>query len=1031
MRILAIRGKNLASLEKAFEIDFTVEPLKSAGIFAITGSTGSGKSTLLDALCLALFDQTPRTSHASENILIRDVGDKALSQRDCRNILRRGTSEGYAEVDFVSLGRETFRARWSVKRAYNKAEGSMQSSEIRLRNLSTGHEELGRKTELLARIVDLIGLTFDQFTRSVLLAQGDFATFLKARQPEKAELLEKLTGTDIYSRLSIAIYEKSKNAGAELEAVTRHIESIERLSEEQRRAYETEKSEVIHELTELKKTVDRLTAQLKWQTEHARLCDEQKQAEHRLAQAKQAIAEARERYDYIVQIDRVQEIRDTFKHLENLRHTLSESQADLQTAVRRQAENEPLLTEAIRAVADCEQEHTQLMDKQQQIAPQIVRARELDVLISKAKKDLEEVRRELKDAQERKVKTEEEIRCIQETLAQTQKELITREEWFKTHRDFELIAARMDLLLSLIAEAQTVHKQKQRNEQTLERSKQILSDQEKKMEQLRQEAERLNKMMPAEIATLRAQLKEGMPCPVCGSLHHPVASLAETQRMKEQELEQAKADNVRQTEEVAADLEIRKDEITKLSALIENYTAQYTSTYRKLEEHLITLPGWQTFFERATLAEHLITRKTEWDNASTALTEAQERLKRLKIDLENGRVRIQETDRIWKVTTGKNEHCRNIVEQWQAERQTVLRGKPADAAEKYFTDNLSLITSKIKKLNEKRNLLSAEQKSLSDHIAQRRQDLDKLVVEQETLQKAVETWMAGKDGITRERLPELLSKSNAWIQAEKKALNSLTEAETTAHATLAERNKNLTLHYESNDRPTDQNTTNEALQACLQERRLQTEERTRRQTELEVVLTTNARNEKQVETLEKERQAKYAHAENWQKLNILLGSASGNKFKEIAQGYTLDTLLGYANKHLRELTSRYKLQRVPGSLALQVVDLDMLNEVRTVHSLSGGESFLISLALALGLSSLSSNRMNVESLFIDEGFGSLDNDTLGVAMDALERLQTQGRKIGVISHVSEMTERIAVRISLTKTSNGKSEIKIRATEQKS
>ena len=185
-----------------------------------------------------------------------------------------------------------------------------------------------------------------------------------------------------------------------------------------------------------------------------------------------------------------------------------------------------------------------------------------------------------------------------------------------------------------------------------------------------------------------------------------------------------------------------------------------------------------------------------------------------------------------------------------------------------------------------------------------------------------------------------------------------------------------------------------------------------------------------IETLEKERQAKYTHAENWQKLNTLLGSASGNKFKEIAQGYTLDTLLGYANRHLRELTSRYKLQRVPGSLALQVVDLDMLNEVRTVHSLSGGESFLISLALALGLSSLSSNRMNVESLFIDEGFGSLDNDTLGVAMDALERLQTQGRKIGVISHVSEMTERIAVRISLTKTSNGKSEIKIRATEPK-
>lgn len=1030
MRILAIRGKNLASLEKAFEIDFTAEPLRSAGIFAITGSTGSGKSTLLDALCLALFDQTPRTSHASENIPIRDVGDKTLNQRDCRNILRRGTSEGYAEVDFVSLGRETFRARWSVKRAYNKAEGSMQSSEIRLHNLSTGHEEPGRKTELLARIVDLIGLTFDQFTRSVLLAQGDFATFLKARQPEKAELLEKLTGTDIYSRISIAIYEKSKNADAELEAVTRRIEGIERLSEEQRMTYETEKLAIIHELAGLKEAADRLTAQLKWQTEHVRLCDEQKQAERHLEQARQAITEARERYEYIVQIDRVQEIRDTFRHLENLRQTLSESQANLQTAIGRHTENEPLLTEAIRAVADCEHEQTRLIEKQRQIAPQIVRARELDVLMEKAKKDLEEARKEFEDAQKRKVKTEENFRDIREALTQTQKELIAREEWFTTHRDFERIAARTELLLSLITEAQTVQEQKQRNEQTLEAGKRIVCDQEKEMERLRQEAERLNRIMPAEIATLRAQLKEGAPCPVCGSLHHPAASLAETQRMKERELEQAKADNARRLETIAADRETRKNEITEISALIGNYTEQYTAAYRKLEEHLAPLSGWQALFERAALTEHLITRKTEWDNASTALTEAQERLKRLHIDLENEQTRIQETDRIWRVTTEKNEHCRNVLEQWQTERQTVLRGKPADAAEKYFADNLSLIASKLKKLNEKSNLLSAEQKSLSDHIAQRRQDLAKLVAEEDMLQKTVETWMTGKEGITAERLSELLSKSNAWIQAEKQALNTLTEAETTARATLAERNKNLAMHYESNDRPAGQNTTSEALKACLQEKKQQTEERTRRQTELDVVLTANARNEKQIETLEKERQAKYAHAGNWQKLNTLLGSASGNKFKEIAQGYTLDTLLGYANKHLRELTSRYKLQRVPGSLALQVVDLDMLNEVRTVHSLSGGESFLISLALALGLSSLSSNRMNVESLFIDEGFGSLDNDTLSIAMDALERLQTQGRKIGVISHVPEMTERIAVRISLTKTSNGKSEIEIRATRPK-
>jgi len=102
----------------------------------------------------------------------------------------------------------------------------------------------------------------------------------------------------------------------------------------------------------------------------------------------------------------------------------------------------------------------------------------------------------------------------------------------------------------------------------------------------------------------------------------------------------------------------------------------------------------------------------------------------------------------------------------------------------------------------------------------------------------------------------------------------------------------------------------------------------------------------------------------------------------------------------------------------------MGNEIRSVHSLSGGESFLVSLALALGLASLSSHRMNVESLFIDEGFGSLDPVTLNIAMDALEQLHNQGRKVGVISHVQEMTERILTKVEVRKLSGGKSKVMI-------
>ena len=195
---------------------------------------------------------------------------------------------------------------------------------------------------------------------------------------------------------------------------------------------------------------------------------------------------------------------------------------------------------------------------------------------------------------------------------------------------------------------------------------------------------------------------------------------------------------------------------------------------------------------------------------------------------------------------------------------------------------------------------------------------------------------------------------------------------------------------------------------------------TQEKTELGFRLRTQTENKAKVSGLQEELNVRRTESERWAKLNELAGSADGAKFRRIAQGYTLDILLNYANVQLRELTRRYRLERVPETLALQVIDRDMCDEVRTVHSLSGGESFLVSLALALGLSSLSSNRMRVESLFIDEGFGSLDAETLRVAMDALESLRTQGRKIGVISHVQEMTERIPVRVQVCRAGNGKS-----------
>lgn len=173
-------------------------------------------------------------------------------------------------------------------------------------------------------------------------------------------------------------------------------------------------------------------------------------------------------------------------------------------------------------------------------------------------------------------------------------------------------------------------------------------------------------------------------------------------------------------------------------------------------------------------------------------------------------------------------------------------------------------------------------------------------------------------------------------------------------------------------------------------------------------------------------QARRQAAQRWRALNQLIGSASGDAFRRYAQQYTLDVLLAYANQHLTRLAPRYRLQRGLDPLSLCIADGEFADELRSAHSLSGGESFLVSLALALalGLASLSSEKVKVESLFIDEGFGSLDADTLQTVMQALDRLQAGGRRIGVISHVHDMAERIGVQIRIQPQGGGQSALTV-------
>src|SRR5476651_2090719 len=284
MKILAIRLKNLASLAGPFELDFTAEPLASAGLFAITGPTGAGKSTLLDALCLALFGAIPRLNNIGQSKVPEIDGEIGTS--DPRNLLRRGTGSGYAEVDFVGIDGRRYRARWETNRARDNASKKLQASRQTLTDLDS--EQIlssQNKTEYKTLLEARLGLNFEQFTRAVMLAQSEFSAFLKADDKERSELLEKLTDTAIYSQLGRRAYSKSnevKKIHDDLKALATGVTPLE---PEARTALDQRFNEAQQQLKTQQAQLKQLEQQHEWLKVLGQLQEQQRSAAEQLHSA--------------------------------------------------------------------------------------------------------------------------------------------------------------------------------------------------------------------------------------------------------------------------------------------------------------------------------------------------------------------------------------------------------------------------------------------------------------------------------------------------------------------------------------------------------------------------------------------------------------------------------------------------------------------------------------------------------------------------------------------------------------------------
>ena len=1252
MKILKISGKNLASLAGEFEVDFEQEPLASSGLFAISGPTGAGKSTLLDALCLALYDATPRLLKVlGRGSALPDVGKETVNAQDTRTLLRRGTPDGYAQVDFVGNDGASYRARWSVRRSRTRAEGALQATAMSLHQLPALQPIGGTKTEVKEEIEKRIGLSFDQFTRAVLLAQNEFSTFLKTEDNERGELLETLTGSSMYTDISMRAFERAKKEKLLLERLGEKLADQRPLSPEERAETQAQSSafEATLHAIDLRKAV--LEGQQRWHQETHKLHTQVAAAQEALDSAALERAAAEERRAALAHWELLQPARPLQDEVARLAADIAATGTALEASRLQAAQAVGAEVQQGAAVQQALENLQQQEAAQRDAAPLLDQAKALDAGIAA---HLPAHRQATEAAQAADLANEaarSALHALQQRQQALQAEQETGRQWLASQQHWQALAASWQLWDQLFAQAgqaaaqadaadasvaqsaqlarqagdaaqvaqqalasagatltardaqrraaqagvqaidgqglqaQRIGLEEQARllgsaEKTwteLARLQQALAQWQARSAQLAQAAQAESAALAAETAQtalfeaglaqaeaslkaaeaacaasveqLRANLQDDQPCPVCGALEHPYshadhALQAMLASLQEQVLacraqsrgnverlaahKAALAAQAREQAQTAAELAVLPSVIDSLNAQWQPHadTLQLPPEEQRAgwftQQLAANAAGLQALAQQDAALRQAVALR-EQAQAAHELASAEHA--RWTAGVFDAQARLAQLQAQQSANTDKGEAARGALdallaqldgafadadgaEDWkdswragpaafraarQAESGQWLKQHEAQAQRSQALATLAAqleatgaaalqaqqqalaahaafaaLDSRLKALQDQRRQLwdgqpvadvertlaasiaaakerLAQQQTAAQAASQLRARLDEacaqlsqrlaaLQQQHLTAAAALQDWLrqfqlAHPDAApaSADHLRERLAIAPDAMRAERAALQVIADRHTAAVSVLAERQQQLAAHLERP--PAELIEDVAALQTALESMGAERQAANQEATRLKLAIAQDDAKRHSAQAMLAQIEAQATVERRWASLNELIGSADGKKFRNYAQQFTLEVLLGYANAHLNHLARRYQLVRIDNpnnpSLGLMVRDQDMGGELRSVHSLSGGESFLVSLALALGLASLSSNRVRVESLFIDEGFGSLDTETLRVAMDALDGLQAMGRKVGVISHVQEMTERIATRILVQPGSGGKSVVTVR------
>ena len=1069
MKIIKLRLKNINSLVGEWEIDFT-DPNYLDGIFVITGPTGAGKSSILDAMCLALYGSTPRLGNITQNT---------------NEVMSRQTAECSAELTF-STQAGTFVCGWQQHRAHKKVDGKLSLVRREIADADSGVIIANSLQQVNQAVIEITGMDFERFTRSMLLAQGGFAAFLQARPDERAPILEQITGTQIYSEISIHVHERNRLEKDKLELLRAETAGIVLLGEEETGQV---RAEIAAQTAIEQQQSSRLAAAnqaLQWLKGLRDIENEVQKLEAEFAQTSKAFdsfAGARQR---LLRAQHAGEFEADFAALTSLRQ-------NQQKALKALADIEKNLPGRKQALVDAEKSwfaSEQLLEKEKeaQKAEYLVtrQVRALDAQIGERSKVYEKLVSELSELKEQAAGESKKQKKIAESLKNNADKLAKAQQYISVNQvDAALISefAVLKELLTALAALQKRHDQAQeavkkaagthgREEKTLAESgkelklleeslvaakkrgeaqdvaiKKLLGD--RHLREYRSEHAALTRELALlrQIESLedeRKKLEDGKPCVLCGSLDHPYArgntppvdaaaarleSLTALLNRAEQLEDELKVIvHEEKTAQIAVSgaekkFETARHKLAEAKTALESAGEELASSLQEFQQHRESALSRLSAFGVKEIAEDVLEalniRLAAWQEAQQNKVELEKKAAELSAELSGCTNVLNNLNESLNAKSSSFEEARIALFALIDSRKELYGDKDPDAEE--------LKSEETVKKSE--SAASALRTQLQQYSSQ----LNEATALQASQKEAAEALQLQLTASTREFVNALLNNGFAdeeqfmgcrMAKVERDALLRQAQELDNRKVEIAARLTDVRNRYkvECEKKLTDQPV--EELQRQYDEQAVALRQSGHEIGALKQRLAENDKARSRFSEKSALIEAQKAEAGRWSELQALIGSSDGKKFRNIAQGLTFAVMVGHSNRQLRQMSDRYQLVRDPfNPLDLNVIDNYQAGEQRSIKNLSGGESFIVSLALALGLSNMASRNVRVDSLFLDEGFGTLDEEALESAIEALAGLHQEGKLIGIISHVSALKERISTQISVEPLAGGRSQLK--------